>query len=218
MYRSNIFKLSLILFVLNIYCSENEGPEIKLGKVFNKEKIEVSEQTNTFKRNDNFAYTLSQSEPFNTEIITRRFYKGKEYIDLIQKESTDINIKPDTKKIGESIPVEKLVQKYGGGNYMLLFIINDENYMLLFIINDYVIAKKEFTIDEKIFKTAGIENDPIKKELMQIKAEKAIQAAESTSTVNIPVKKAAENNELYDRLIPKKPERNIPMNPSEMMK
>jgi hypothetical protein len=207
MLRLNFFMLSLVIFVLNIYCGGDKGPEIKLGKVFDKEKIEVSEQTNTFKRNDNFAYTLSQAEPFNTEIITRRFYQGKEYIDLIQKESTDINIKPDTKKIGESIPVEKLVQKYGGGNYMLLFIIKD-----------YVIAKKEFTIDEKIFRTAGIENDPIKKELMLAKPERVMPAPENPSIVNMPEKKAINNEALNERLTPKKPEKNIPISPSEMMK
>jgi hypothetical protein len=130
---------------------------------------------------------------------------------MIQKESIDIPIKPGTKKIGESITVEKLVQKYGSGNYLLLFIIKN-----------YVIAKKSFVIEEKTLITAKIPNEQIKRELMQTKPEKTMQVIPESPTIDknslTTAKKEAKEDILKEKLIPKRQERNIPTSPSEMMK
>jgi hypothetical protein len=211
MIKFNIIKLLLVLIFFYIDCTGDKGPVIKLGKIFDKEKIEVSDENNTFKINDNFAYSLSQSEPFNSEIITRRFYHGKEYIDMIQKESIDINIKPDTKRIGESIPVEKLVQKFGSGDYLLLFIIKD-----------FVIAKKSFYIEEKTFKTPKISNEQTNMEMIQKRSEKAISDMPDSPPIVkntlTPGKNVAEEGIQRERLIPKRQEKNIPISPNEMLK
>ncbi len=208
MHKFHFLILLTALIALNINCTGNKGPVIKIGKTFDNEKIEVSEQTNIFRRNDNFAYTLSQNKPFDSLIITRRFYQGKEYVDMIQKESIDINIKPGTKKIWESIPVEKLIQKYGSGDYLLLFIIND-----------YVIAKQKFNIDEKAILTPKLQNNPIKQGITQIIPEKAAPVMQGNpSTINSPVKNVMNEEIPKERNIPKKQERNMPMSPSEMMR
>ncbi len=214
MHKLNI--IILILCIFNINCIGNKEPIIKLGKVFDNTKIEVSDETDVFNRNDNFAYTLSQKEPFNAEIINLRFYQGKEYIDMIRKESVDIIIKPGTKKIGDSIPVEKLIQKYGSGNYLILFTINDS-----------VIAKKSFIIEGNILKNAKSSEEHVNEAIMPMRTEKNMpkpntyETNDTTANDKLTPGKAEKyvpNPETKADMMPRRQEKIIPMSPSEMMK
>jgi uncharacterized protein YfaS (alpha-2-macroglobulin family) len=113
---------------------------------------------------------------------------------MIRLESIDINIKPDTKKIGESIPVREMFYKYGGGNYMLLFIINDS-----------VIAKKAFTVDGPEVKI----QKPVDQQMMD--------GIKPYGTDNAPVRnEMIRGNADDDDAMPKRPDKNF--SPSEMMR
>jgi hypothetical protein len=206
----------LVLFVININCTGDREPVIKLGKEFDKIKIEVSDETYNFHRNDNFAYTLSQKNPFTAEIITRRLYQGKEYIDMIRKESVDIDIIPGTKKIGESIPVEKLIQKYGSGNYLILFTINES-----------VIAKKSFIVEGNTLKPSNVTEKQVKQDIMPMRTEKHMpkpnmyetdEAIADDKITPLKGEKYIPNQNTRDDMMPKRQERNIPVSPSDMLK
>ncbi len=137
----------LFLIIVPAACSKNKEPILKLGKNIDKIKSEVTQETDVFNRNDNFAYSLSYKQPFGVDAINLRLYKGKEYTDLLLKESFNIKLQPDSKIIGNSFPVSYIVNKYGSGNYTLLFIIKD-----------VVIAKKPFFIqghEQMLNDTAG---------------------------------------------------------------
>lgn len=200
MYKSII--ITLLTAFLFIDCSGDKKPTIKLGKNFNKTTLEVSQETEKFTRDDNFSYSLSQKDPFDANIITRRFYKGKVYIDMIRIDSVDIKINPGTKKIGDSIPLREMMYKYGGGSYMILFIIDDS-----------VIAKKAFTVE-------GPEiNIPKPADPNMIDSERLFRKGDN-APVPIPtenqIPKFPENEPAMP--MPKMPSRNMPVSPGEMMR
>jgi hypothetical protein len=127
--------LIFILFILVTGCGQPKPPVLELGKSINTDKNEIIEATNTFEINDNIFYVFKDEAPFASDAVTRRIYKGDVYADLLQKESIDIKIEPGTKVISGSINAKEITAKFGTGDYMLLFIINNS-----------VIAKKAFTV------------------------------------------------------------------------
>ncbi|MBN2401484.1 MAG: hypothetical protein JXN64_03710 [Spirochaetes bacterium] len=221
MYKLSIILLVLIVFSIN--CNGNKEPVITLGKSFNKATLEVSDETDIFNRNDIFAYSLSQRDPFDVEIINQRIYQGKEYIDMIRKESVDITVPSGSSKIGDAIPVEKLIQKYGSGNFLLLFAINDS-----------VIAKKAFVIEGRAPKTDKGLHKQKYEEIMPMRTGKDMpmpnmygtdEAALNQKTTPGKTEKYIPETDTRDnvpdqRLTPGRQEKkNIPiMSPSEMMK
>jgi hypothetical protein len=186
-----IIIILLILFVTA--CSKNNGSVLKLGKGFNKENLAVSQETDFFTRNDNFAYSLSSKQPFGVETINRRLYKGKVYADLLLKESTIFKLLPDTKVIGDSFPAGNILNKYGNGNYMLLFVIND-----------VVVARKAFSVQEQgQIKNEKPETDTNAKVVEEI-PEKLEKHAEQQADGSLSEEKKPENP-----IIPKAPEKEI---------
>lgn len=198
MYKSIILVLLTAFFFID--CSGDKKPTIKLGKNFNKTTLEVSQETEKFTRDDNFSYSLSQKDPFDASVITRRFYKGKVYIDMIRIDSVDIKINPDTKKIGDSIPLREMMYKYGGGNYMILFIIDDS-----------VIAKKAFTVE-------GPEiNIPKPVDPNMIDSERLFRKGDN-APAPMPTENEMPKFPENEPTMPKMPSRNMPVSPGEMMR
>lgn len=198
MYKSIIIVLVTAFFFID--CSGDKIPVIKLGKNFNKTTLEVSQETDKFTRDDNFSYSLSQKNPFDASVITRRFYKGKVYIDMIRIDSVDIKINPDTKKIGDSIPLREMMYKFGGGNYMILFIIDDS-----------VIAKKAFTVE-------GPEiNIPKTVDPNMIDSERLFRK-DNNAPAPMPTENEIPKFPENEPTMPKMPSRNMPVSPGEMMR
>ena len=196
--RKYIFLLSCLgLFLVG--CSGNTGPAIKIGKVLDESQMKVSEETDVFNRNDNFAYSLSQTKPFDAKIITRRFYQGKVYVDMILKESVDMEIKPGTTAIGEAIPVSKIIYKYGSGDYMLLFTIDET-----------VIAKKTFVIEGYAPRMTKTPEKPFNQEIMPARSQNDMPTLDTEDANNTA---PADAQNTYTR-----PQTNIPLSPGDMMK
>ena len=76
----NNYKIITIILIFFIACTEGKVPVLKIGKKIDKEKIEITEEVDTFRINDKLIYVLSHESPFNTDIITRRIYGNIELI------------------------------------------------------------------------------------------------------------------------------------------
>ncbi len=129
--------VTLFTVISFISCSAVAEKEsvLTIGKRSDKSKSELLDGSDIFTQNDTLEYILKLNDSYDADIITRRIYKGKEYIDLNQMESVDLKYQPNEMIIKGSIPVENLINKYGSGSFMLLFIVNKS-----------VIAKRPFLI------------------------------------------------------------------------
>ncbi|MFH0975446.1 MAG: hypothetical protein V1874_06650 [Spirochaetota bacterium] len=194
-----MWKINIVILLVTIIftnCSGTKEPIIKMGTELDKTKMEISGETSVFKQTDNFSYTLSQKKPFQYPVINRRFYKGNVYIDLLRLESKDITIESGSKKIGESIPVSQFVFKYGGGDYMLIFVVNEE-----------VIAKKPFIIEGPAIKGARSEEQPRQEGMMP-----------QMTSPNFPEQNNAIKNMEPEKTMTPQPEKIKMLSPGDMMK
>ncbi|MBN2041503.1 MAG: hypothetical protein JW864_15800 [Spirochaetes bacterium] len=165
MFNKGILLVFIIVFLIS--CSDNKEPVLIIGKTSDNESITITKETENFMINDNLAYILTTEIPFNTSKITRRIYKGQVYRDLVNRESIDLEITPDTTQIRDIINIKDIVRKHGWGHFMLIFIINDT-----------VIAKKSFIIE----KSRSEAKSPVKQTVIVKKPEQITIVTEDKET------------------------------------
>jgi hypothetical protein len=215
-YKALITTLTFTVLIIT-GCSKEKEPVIKLGKEFDKTKLEVTQETDSFTTNDNFAYSLSYELPFGVSTINRRIYKGEKYIDLLLKESFDIKVQPDAKTTGDAFPVKDIVGKFGSGNYWLMFVVDD-----------MVIAKKQFLIQGNEQGTIKTRETKADNEIMPDRSNRnpehqldSMNGARQPG--DAPIQKRIETNAVNqsestppEEMMQKKPARNL-VSPGEIM-
>ena len=130
-------KKTVILFSLLVFtfgCSKKAN--LTIGKKLDKKNLVVSDITKVFTAKDNVSFVLFNNKKFETTKLILQIYKFTEKSAEEMKRNYILDINPESDKIANSIPANKLKRLYGKGEFKFVFILKEK-----------VIASGKFAIE-----------------------------------------------------------------------